>query len=438
MLHLHPYGIFLDIDPATKTRPIPRDVRLSKAVHDGETIAMLDESGAKVHEFRMLEPLGTGSFSEVFATDTPIDGMDTVVKRIRVSHHSAEAIVTEALLQILVVKATEHYDEDGRKGPFAPRFFRIGVDEEYYYMISERIYATLKEVVAAVKKPSALMHLFIEVAHIMKILWDILEFNHRDMKFDNIMMDATGKIRIVDFGFSCLKYEHTLQVVSTYSNIRKTFNYCDLRSRDMKTFFHYFLHHSKFRGYFTDHMRLKGRVCPLKRIIEALMFSDHEKPTNWEGTYPAYNAEGNLPNMFPETVVNVLQHLKFVDTEDICSEIDPSWVEHIGELNKGLLKTLTKEELRRIPKEHLLEYLKTYPSIRLLEKIESGTNDEEIRAFCKEGLKNPDLFLNTPTRKGGRRARRKTRRVRVKGGYLPPFEPPSNAPKVTLQLDLHH
>ena len=401
MIHLHPYGIFLDLDPARKRHPIPEDVKLAKAVPVSGKIALLDESGSTLHEFKILKQIGKGGFSEVFATDLRIGGMETVVKRIRVSEYAAEDVTTEALTQILVVRATEDYSDGSRKGPFAPRFFCMGANTDFYYMLSERVEATLKDMVDAVEKPSLLMYLFVEVAQTMKILWDTVRFNHRDMKFDNVMMDIEGNVRIVDFGLSCLKFGQ-LQIVPTYSHLRKIFEHCDLRSRDMKTFFTYFLHHTKF----------KTLDCPLKRIVKALMFSGHEEPSNWEGTYQIYNAEPNLPNMFPETIVDVLRSLKFADAENICSDVEPSWIRHVGELNKGLLKTLTKEELREIPKAQLLEYLENYPSARLFRKLEKTTNDADILAFCKKGLNNNNLEFNTETRKGGRRQGRQRRKTR--------------------------
>jgi len=406
MIHLHPYGIFLDLDPTTEKRPIPEDVRVSRVEVVGETYVMFDETNAKALEFRMREQLGKGSFSDVFASDLRIDNMETVVKRISISEYSINEVLTEALTHILVFKATEHYREGGLKGPFAPHFFRIGADKDFCYIVNERMHLTLKQVVETVDKPSILMHLFVEVATIMKILWDKIGFNHRDMKFDNIMFDKEGKIRIIDFGFSCLNYG-VLQIVPAYSHSRKTLEHCDLRSRDMKTFFHYFINITKFRTF----------NCPLHRIIKALMFSGGEEPTNWLAVYPVYNAEPNLPNMFPETIINVFKHLRFMEPENMCSEIDPSWVNHIGELNKGLLKTLTKEELNHIQKGVLLDYLTTYPSARLLGKIMRTTDDEEIRLFCEKGLANQNLILNTPTRKGGGKKNKikKLRRSRKKG-----------------------
>lgn len=390
----------MDLDPARKRHPIPEDVKLAKAVAVSGTIALLDESGSALHEFKMLTQIGRGGYSDVFATDLRISGMETVVKRIRVSEYAPEAVATEALTQILVVRATEDYSDGSRKGPFAPRFFCIGADADFYYLVSERIGATLKAMVEAVVKPSLLIFLFVEVAETLKILWETVRFNHRDMKFDNVMMDDEGRVRIVDFGLSCLKFG-SLQIEPAYSHLRKIFDHCDLRSRDMKTFFNYFLHHTKF----------KTLDCPLKRIVKALMFSGHEEPSNWEGSYPVFNAEPNLPNMYPETVIDVLRSLKFADAENICSDIGPSWIRHVGELNKGLIKTLTKEELREIPKAQLLEYLENYPSTRLFRKVEKTTNDEDIRTFCQKGLNNPNLEINTETRKGGRRQRRKTRKL---------------------------
>jgi serine/threonine protein kinase len=281
-------------------------------------------------------------------------------------------------------------------------------DEKNCYLISERLERDIKSVLTYDSSARILRIIIVELAKILSELWDKLKFNHRDLKPDNIMFTRDGKLRLIDFGTSCLTYGG-VSIEPRYGYLRKIMEHCKRPSRDMKTFFNYFLYYSKYRS---------ASPCPLKNIILGLMASGEENPTEWQNTYTAYNMEPELPNLFPENVVTLFSNLHFLG-DDACSKIEPSWVLHLAELNKGVLSLMTKEEFNTIPKERVLNYLRTYPSVRLFRLVlKKSDDDAEIKAFCEKGLEDENLELDyrpknqhnynaTPSRFGGRRKTRK-------------------------------
>jgi serine/threonine protein kinase len=83
---------------------------------------------------------------------------------------------------------------------------------------------------------------FKEISKILEFFQRTLEFNHRDMKGNNIMYikNASGKrmIKLIDFGFSCLKWGNMSIRGGDYFKASTT---CFRRGRDMAQLMYYAL-----------------------------------------------------------------------------------------------------------------------------------------------------------------------------------------------------
>jgi hypothetical protein len=74
------------------------------------------------------------------------------------------------------------------------------------YCIQEKLSQTFQErilpIVNVLTINTEMKNLIYQIAAKLQILWGENQFNHSDLKSNNVMMDATGNYRLIDFGFS--------------------------------------------------------------------------------------------------------------------------------------------------------------------------------------------------------------------------------------------
>lgn len=390
---LRPYGLFWDLDPSTMRSPVPEAYKIATAQYNNNTIYINDEHGNINMRIELKEEIGKGAYGRTYSTNLKINGNEAVVKIIsRHPEYTTVDVATEVIMQVLVVNATEDFVDPIRKirGPFAPKVYMFAKDENFYYIVNERMkvdFRTILNIDSSYNLKAGIGQICVA----LKVLYDKLQFNHRDFKPDNIMFSSNGMVRIIDFGFSCLTYGD-MYISSGYVFPKKVLLHCDKKSRDINSLFFYLLNYSKY----------KNVVCPYKRIIRALIYNKAGDPVNWPSTYGAYNARPELVNLFPENILKIFEKLEFHSSR-FCSDFNPNWASNIEEINTGVIGNLNNEELNFLNTQKMIAFLTDAQSTFLTKRILRSVTDTELKDFCYSLLKE----LNKT--EGGRKKSRKVK-----------------------------
>jgi len=378
-LDLRPYGLFWDLDPNTMKHPVPEAFKVARAlIRNERSLYIYDETDEMNMRIVLKDVLGTGTYGTTYSTDTEIDGVEVVVKVIQHdASYTTEDVATEVISQILVVNATADFVDakHALKGPFAPRVFKFAKDEYYYYIVNEKMAVDFKNILK-IDSSLNLKNGISQICIALKVLYDRLQFNHRDFKPDNIMFSYAGNVRLIDYGFCCLKYGQ-MSISSGYEYPKVSLKYCDKRSRDLNALFFYILNYSMYSNI----------VCPFKRIMKALMYDNKSDPVNWTASYVKYNLRSELVNLYPENVLKVFDGLEFHNMKRTCSDFKPEWTKNIEMVNKGVIENLKDEEIDFLNKDKLRVFLTDDKSIILTKKVMRSVSDPILKDFCYNLLK---------------------------------------------------
>ena len=215
-ISFHSLGLFYDLTPesnlaADLTFHIIRSAR-KFSNPDGSISSISFGSGPARKTYTILEKLGEGSYGAAYKATGP-DGRMYAVKHIKKSlenHAMLAAFLRECMIQAMIVLYTEGLPN----GPYAPRLYNIGYDAvtaegflcaEMLHNRFDNLMSVLTQAENNIVVPDAL----IQLSNILDFLKDVLRFNHRDLKSDNIMYSKRGAerlFRLIDFGFSCLTW----------------------------------------------------------------------------------------------------------------------------------------------------------------------------------------------------------------------------------------
>jgi serine/threonine protein kinase len=292
-LDLRPYGIGHILKPADGVSAIfPSDLQAAHASKDTIRIGP--------HAFSVIKELGKGANGITYQCMNAA-GELVAIKRISNvnTYLMMRNFLTESIMQIILQQ--ESVDE--LNGPYVPEIFTIGYDNvrKEGYICSQMMRNTLKALTDAnthatndVLVPDAVK----QVAYMLKFFGSRLEFNHRDLKGDNVMYvrDASNKpvFKLIDMGHSCLTWQGLKLTGSSYYGASACFK----KDRDLAQLLLY-LHN------YTPNLskRLKGHIHAL---LQANVGGDHI--CDVAAGCPAYG------------LTNWISSYKFIDRANVAFE----------------------------------------------------------------------------------------------------------------------
>jgi len=370
------YGINFECSPDTVS--VPKSIReniIPAIVLKDNSVKFTKQDGTDIIMI-FKEQKSAGSFGTVWETLTEIDkGVPLIVKTINLSWLRTAKfirnvsdiidyeydIIQEAIMNIIVYEATKNIKlpDISLNGPFAPKLFLIGKNSDNFYIVSEKLDETTLNFFdwgTIIAKADIIRTSILQLSKILEILYDKLKFNHRDLKPDNLMykiIDGRINIRLIDFGFSCLKYRNLIVGGINKWTVASSLH-CNSKIRDMHSYLYYII---KFLAF---------RHCPLFTLISVLITTNDLDSSEWKYTYKKFNAsntEGNRKaalNCTYDVVYNIFYSLTF-ESDKACSKIiNTDWTKHLVSININNVGLLTNEEYKNIKPELRKEFQQNY------------------------------------------------------------------------------
>ena len=248
-MDLRPYGIDCVFTPESK---LPTKHMLANAyIHKnpyGDLLGIQFRSG----KYTIVKILGSGTYGDTYlALDS--DGRQFAVKFQTVTPKTIRATIKECLMNILLAEESK----DEVHGPYVPIFYEIGYDARYskILMRTQLLEANFDSIVRGypkeennVRVPYAIM----KIAKILKFFSERLQFNHRDLKGDNVMYlrrpDNHIEFKLIDFGLSCLTWRGLKIQGEGYSGLKQCFK----EDRDLSQFIYSIVQYD--RAYLTEEL----------------------------------------------------------------------------------------------------------------------------------------------------------------------------------------
>jgi serine/threonine protein kinase len=147
--------------------------------------------------FAIKELIGTGSFASVWLAEHPASHLPVAIKAIPASTLAREDLRTHFVREVTLMKQLDH--------PFIGKLYQVIETPEFVYLVQEYVEngTLLSYVEERARLPEAqARRYFTELIAALDYLHSQKRVAHRDIKAENVLLDAHLNIRLIDFGLS--------------------------------------------------------------------------------------------------------------------------------------------------------------------------------------------------------------------------------------------
>lgn len=313
-IDLSSYGIYHTLTPTSDLESLKYDI-----IHKAKFQKSSDIITMKSGTYTIQDELGSGTYGTTYSVTSQRDAKVYAIKTIKIKYEE-DVInnIKEFIIQLLLAEASVHE----KNGPYVPYAYEIGFDSEKDYMIirTEIMRNTLGNFITNMEVEETIdfvSNAFIQLSIIMEFLQKKLQFNHRDMKPDNIMYtrkvvetgDEVRLFRIIDFGFSCITW-NGLQIAGTsYFEHHRP---CNRPYRDLASLLFYM--YTYYKMYLDPDLRKAINEClirikasdPTQKIVRVTDNIDR-----WKNSYNYLNRDNiNVPDAYPRKVYDTFTELR--------------------------------------------------------------------------------------------------------------------------------
>lgn len=178
----------------------------------------------EIYTFKLLEKKGAGSFGVVYMVEqvdlngSSLDPIRTFALKIQTPNEKEEnAIIKESIINYYLQKLTEGNNMIGQS--IVPKIYFVGKSGGIYFILGEYINEPLNTYIRRnpYKIPSCLWRLTKYYSYMAN---RGIQYYHNDFKSDNVMVDFQNNPRIIDFGWSAIKYGGKWLIDTALPNLR--------------------------------------------------------------------------------------------------------------------------------------------------------------------------------------------------------------------------
>jgi len=325
-------------------------------VKESDTILRFQKphSGQAVR-INITKNLSKGAYGQVFEANSPEHKTRFVVKCINLSafeHRNSISkmdylydICTEVLIQMLIYDATKElsFPEFNVLGPFTPKIYYFGTDGLEAFVVSEQLIGNIDDIIIKGASQSVLANCLLQVTKMIDWLFTTLNFSHRDLKTNNILVREIGAkihVSLIDFGLSCASLNGGKLVLKPFYLPSSRLKFSTSTTRD--------LHSLLFSvAYLTPYEPNTGIV----KICRAIIRSQVPDPARLGNTYGSFNFYNNKEDTRPQNVTSQI-------LINVFKEAGPRWASHLVKLYDGTVNNLTHDELANVDRGVFETYLR--------------------------------------------------------------------------------
>ena len=261
-IDLRPYGIQMILDDKI-TGDIFEKI-LVEDINTNEIYFSSDMKSVRIRndyfntdtEYDIIKVIGAGTFGAISECANVETCKPVAIKVIRFLpkngpiEFQTHNFLKECIIQIILASVSKQL---GFPNGGVPEIYSVG----FYYdasglngiIVSELMKNTLRAYIEGKDKETndiIIPDMLLQISHILHFFGDTLQFNHRDLKDDNIMYTKIGDkmiYKLIDFGFSCLQWNQLQIKTSLQFPIERP---CFKEGRDLAQLIYYLIY---FQGY---------------------------------------------------------------------------------------------------------------------------------------------------------------------------------------------
>ena len=239
---LRPFGLNLTLTPRTNFADLTLSLLLRSAEMKNTLLGDPSSITLQGVVYKIDKIAGEGSYGRVFRVTDP-KGQKYAIKEITdklYDSRDVQVFMKECVIQILLAEESKAQPD----GPYVCSLYELAYDKETHhaYIRSEWMRNSLEHLIEAnnrTQNDTLVPDAIVQTMQMLQFFGQRLQFNHRDLKGDNIMYVKDGSRRVfklIDFGMSCLTWNGLTIHGGSYFKDTKP---CFRQHRDASQFVYY-------------------------------------------------------------------------------------------------------------------------------------------------------------------------------------------------------